>query len=78
MVPPDVFIPVCRSTGLICTLGAFIFSTADRQQLAWQKAGHDLQVSVNPSARQRREAGLMPGLVGARRAAGADPRSMQL
>jgi diguanylate cyclase (GGDEF)-like protein len=78
MVPPDVFIPVCESTGLIRPLGTFIFSTAARQQVAWQKAGHDLQVSVNLSARQLRDAELMPDLIRALRAAGTDPRRMQL
>jgi EAL domain-containing protein (putative c-di-GMP-specific phosphodiesterase class I) len=51
---------------------------AARQQVAWRRAGHDLQVSVNLSARQLREAGLLPDLVAALLAAGADPRRMQL
>jgi diguanylate cyclase (GGDEF)-like protein len=78
LVPPDVFIPVCESTGLIRQLGAFVFGMAARQQVAWRRAGHDLQVSVNLSARQLREAGLLPDLVAALLAAGADPRRMQL
>jgi EAL domain-containing protein (putative c-di-GMP-specific phosphodiesterase class I) len=78
LVPPDVFIPVCESNGLIRQLGAFVFGTAARQQVAWRGAGHDLQVSVNLSARQLREAGLLPDFVAALRAAGTDPRRMQL
>jgi diguanylate cyclase (GGDEF)-like protein len=78
LVPPDVFIPVCESTGLIRPLGALIFGMAARQQVAWQRAGHDLQVAVNLSASQLRDAELMPDLLQALSAAGADPRRVQL
>ncbi len=78
LVPPDVFIPVCESTGLIRELGAFVFGTAARQQAAWSKAGHKLRVSVNLSARQMRQSELLPDLARALQASGADPHHMQL
>lgn len=78
MVPPDVFIPVCESTGLIRQLGARVFGAAARQQVAWRKAGHDLRISVNLSARQLRQAELLPDLAQALQEAGTDPRHMQV
>jgi diguanylate cyclase (GGDEF)-like protein len=78
LVMPDVFIPVCESTGLIHRLGAWVFTTAARQQVAWARAGRDLRVSVNLSARQLRQSSLLEELAEALRETGADPRRLQL
>ena len=78
LVPPDVFIPVCESTGLIRQLGALVFATAARQQAAWSGMGHDLRISVNLSARELLQAELLPDLKRALEHAGTDPRRMQL
>jgi diguanylate cyclase (GGDEF)-like protein len=78
LVAPDVFIPLCESTGLIRRLGALVFSSAAQQQVAWAQAGHVLRISVNLSARQLRGAELLPDLAAALRASGADPRQLQL
>jgi diguanylate cyclase (GGDEF)-like protein/PAS domain S-box-containing protein len=55
MVPPDVFIPVAESTGLIVPLGDWALRQAC---LAWQQldaAGHSLPLSVNVSPSQFRQ-----------------------
>jgi diguanylate cyclase (GGDEF)-like protein len=78
LVAPDVFIPLCESTGLIRRLGALVFSSAAHQQVAWAQAGHVLRISVNLSARQLRGTELLPDLAAALRASGADPRQLQL
>jgi diguanylate cyclase (GGDEF)-like protein/PAS domain S-box-containing protein len=55
MVPPDVFIPVAESTGLIVPLGEWALRQAC---LAWQQldaAGHALPLSVNVSPSQFRQ-----------------------
>jgi EAL domain-containing protein (putative c-di-GMP-specific phosphodiesterase class I) len=78
LVAPDVFIPLCESTGLIRRLGALVFSSAAHQQVAWAQAGHGLRISVNLSARQLRSAELLPDLAAALRTSGADPRQLQL
>jgi diguanylate cyclase (GGDEF)-like protein len=54
MVPPDVFIPLAESTGLIVPLGHWALRQAC---LAWQQldaAGHPLPLSVNVSPSQFR------------------------
>jgi diguanylate cyclase (GGDEF)-like protein len=78
LVRPDVFIPVCESTGLIRALGLQVFAAAARQQVAWARQGHALCVSVNLSAQQLRQPDLLAMLTDALRAAGADPAGLQL
>ena len=78
LVPPDVFIPVCESIGLIRQLGALVFAAAARQQVAWCRLGHDLRISVNLSPRELLQAELLPDLKLALDRAGTDPRRMQL
>jgi diguanylate cyclase (GGDEF)-like protein len=78
LVPPDVFIPICESTGLIRQLGNFVFATAARQQVAWHESGHDLCVSINLSARQLLQPELLPDLTRALSESGADPQRIQL
>ena len=78
LVMPDVFIPACESTGLIHRLGALVFESAARQQVAWARAGHDLRVSVNLSARQLRQPALLDQLRQALQETGADPHRLQL
>ncbi|MBL8299147.1 MAG: EAL domain-containing protein [Rhodanobacteraceae bacterium] len=78
LVPADVFIPVCESSGLIQALGAHIFSAAARQQAQWAAAGHDLHVSVNLSARQLRHGELLRDLRRGLAQAGTNPLRLQL
>lgn len=78
LVPPDEFIPVCESTGLIRQLGALVFAAAARQQVAWCRLGHDLRISVNLSARELLQAELLSDLKQALERAGTDPSRMQL
>ena len=52
-VSPAEFIPVAESTGLIVTLGQWIFHEACQQAAAWFAAGHkNFQIAVNISSRQ--------------------------
>jgi len=50
-LPPDDFIPLAESTGLIDQLTESVLAKALRQCRAWQDAGLDLLVAVNLSAR---------------------------
>jgi diguanylate cyclase (GGDEF)-like protein/PAS domain S-box-containing protein len=62
MVPPGLFIPVCEDTGLIVALGAWVLEEACRQAVAWKhEFGIDAPstISVNVSARQLQDDGLV-------------------
>ncbi len=59
MVPPDRFIPVAESTGLIHTLGQWVLDSACAQLARWQAQGHaGLRMAVNLSAHQLEDDGL--------------------
>ena len=64
MISPLDFIPVAEETGLIVEIGEWVVSEAIRQLAAWRLAGvrpggHDVFMSVNVSARQLHEPGLV-------------------
>jgi diguanylate cyclase (GGDEF)-like protein len=50
-VPPDEFIPIAESTGLIRPLGLYVLETALRQTRAWWDEGLRLEMAVNLSVR---------------------------
>ncbi len=54
MVPPDAFIPLAESTGLIRAIGQFMLQQSCRQARAWQlrHPGRTIGVGVNLSPRQ--------------------------
>jgi diguanylate cyclase (GGDEF)-like protein len=78
LVAPDVFIPLCESTGLIRPLGLRVFELAARQQVAWLQAGHTLCVSVNLSPVQFRHEQLRDEMQRILQDTGADPCRLQL
>ena len=60
LVPPAEFLPLAESNGLIVPLGAWVIGEVCRQQWAWREAGLPMvPISINLSARQFREEGLV-------------------
>jgi len=57
MVPPDRFIPIAESAGLMPELGDWILASACCQAGQWLQAGNPLRVAVNISAAQLEESG---------------------
>ncbi|QZY55442.1 sensor domain-containing protein [Crassaminicella profunda] len=52
-VPPDKFIPIAESNGLIFSIGEWVLKNACRQNKKWQDSGNiPIYVSVNISIRQ--------------------------
>ena len=60
MISPALFIPVAEETGLILELGKQVLHEACRQMQEWNKIfGRSFYVSVNVSARQFADSGLL-------------------
>lgn len=49
---PGAFLAAAERSGAIVEIGEYVLQAACRQAQLWRTAGHDLQVSVNLSARQ--------------------------
>ena len=58
LVSPVEFIPLLEETGLIVPIGTWVLRTACAQAAAWARAGLDMNMAVNLSARQFRDKNL--------------------
>ncbi|MBU1352725.1 MAG: EAL domain-containing protein [Gammaproteobacteria bacterium] len=80
LVPPFEFIPLAEETGLILPTGLWVLQTACAQLKRWQDnpATDHLQLAVNVSARQFRQADFMEQIVEVLRQTGARPDRLKL
>ncbi len=79
MVSPGDFIPLAEDTGLILELGRQVLRRACEQCHAWNRRfGARLTVSVNVSARQFANPGLLQEITETVRESGLDPRLLKL
>ena len=81
LIAPGHFIPLAEDTGLIVPIGTWVLEEACRQMRAWQEqfdGAEDLFVSVNLSARQLQDQGLLEDVERAVRTSGIDPARLQL
>jgi len=76
VVPPDQFIPVAEETGLIREIGRWVLQEACRQAAAWQSEHSPtpaLRLSVNLSARQLQDPGLVKDVEAVLASSGLEP-----
>ncbi len=78
LVPPAVFIPVAEETGLILPLGDWVLRKATSQLKTWHGTGLGLRISVNFSAKQFRERGLVHAVESALSDAGLEPGHLEV
>jgi diguanylate cyclase (GGDEF)-like protein len=79
LVRPARFIPIAEETGLIVPLGEWVVHEAARQARAWLDAGLDPGiVSVNLSARQFRQEGLVRSVSRILEETGLDPARLEM
>ncbi len=65
LVPPDDFIPLAEETGLILAIGNWVIEQACKQWISWRtQHQQSLRVSVNLSANQLRDHGLVERIAG--------------
>jgi len=79
IVSPADFIPVAEESGLIVPIGAWVVKTAAAQMRAWNgQNGPQLEISVNLSARQFRDPGLVDTVREVLDLTGLEPRRLKL
>ncbi len=79
MVPPDVFIPVAEETGLIVSLGSWVFRSACAQARIWRDEGHpSIRIGVNVSGHQIRQPGMVEMVRQALGETGVAPEQLEL
>ena len=59
LIEPTDFIPFAEETGLIVTIGEWVLQAACSEARRWHRAGRELRVGVNLSARQFRDRNLV-------------------
>lgn len=62
LIPPTKFIPIAEATGLIVELGAWVLQEACDFAVRLQEKGRSNNISINLSARQFKDASLVPML----------------
>ncbi|MFP5350808.1 MAG: putative bifunctional diguanylate cyclase/phosphodiesterase, partial [Gammaproteobacteria bacterium] len=79
IISPAQFIPLAEETGLIVPIGAWVLAAACAQGAAWRAAGYDpLRLSVNISARQFMQPGLIESVSAALMDSGFDRAWLEL
>lgn len=79
LIAPMQFIPLAEEIGLIVPIGRWVFDTALRQNVAWQKEGFPrLGMAVNLSARQFLDDNLVLDIRNALRETGMAPELLEL
>jgi diguanylate cyclase (GGDEF)-like protein len=81
LLSPDAFIDVAEESGLIVPIGAWVLAEACRQVRAWNElldAARPLRLSVNLSARQLAEPGLLATVRDTLLGAGIEPHRLHL
>ncbi len=77
-LPPDKFIPIAEESELIVLLGRWVLREACRQAARWHAQGHHIGMSVNVSARQLDDDGLIDDVRHALEQSGLEPTSLTL
>jgi diguanylate cyclase (GGDEF)-like protein/PAS domain S-box-containing protein len=79
LVPPEKFIPVAESSGLIVPIGEWVLDTVCRQVRTWTWQGLDrFRVAVNLSFRQFRQKDLAEAIRGTIGERGIDPANLEI
>ena len=79
LIPPREFLPVAEEIGLILPLGEWILREACRQNVRWHNQGlPSMRISVNLSARQFRQKGLINMLQNILAETGMSPQQLEL
>jgi diguanylate cyclase (GGDEF)-like protein len=78
LIGPSEFIPLAEETGLMLPIGEYVIQQALNQITRWRRSKPGVTVSVNMSAGQLEDTGLVQMLTGAIRVSGSDASALTL
>jgi diguanylate cyclase (GGDEF)-like protein len=79
LLTPQQFLAVAEDSGLIVPIGRWVLKTACLQNMAWQRRGlAPFCIAVNLTARQFYDVALIPDIDAILKAAGMDPKLLEL
>lgn len=79
IIPPIDFIPIAEETGLIVTIGEWVFGEACRQLRKWEDQGYkDINMAVNLSVRQFKDIHLVEMIERIVGETKVDPKNLEL
>lgn len=78
LIPPAEFIPLAEETGIVLAIGHYVATEALQANARWRQDHPELTVSVNMSARELGDAGLVSMLKGMMAASGTAPGALAL
>ena len=78
LIPPDKFIQIAETNGMIVPIGEWVLRTACRHARTWHDAGNKIPVAVNVSAVQFRQAGFSGLVKDVLNETGLDPEFLEL
>ncbi len=78
LIPPGEFMPLAEETGLVLAIGQYVATEALRAHARFRETNPDVTMSVNLSARELGDMGLMAMLSGTMAASHTDPSQVWL
>jgi diguanylate cyclase (GGDEF)-like protein len=78
IISPVDFIPIAEETGLIIPIGEWVLRHACHDAIKWRRAGLNLNVAVNLSAKQFRDANLLETVLSALSSSSLTPDFVEL
>jgi diguanylate cyclase (GGDEF)-like protein len=78
LVQPGDFIPLLEETGMIVEVGRWVLEHACAQCAQWHRAGHEIDIAVNVSARQLDTDELLDDVRDALQSSGLRPESLTI
>jgi diguanylate cyclase (GGDEF)-like protein len=78
IISPVDFIPIAEETGLIIPIGEWVLRHACHDAIKWRRAGLNLNVAVNLSAKQFRDANLLETVLNALSSSSLTPDFVEL
>lgn len=73
MLPTEVFLPILEESGLIIPVGEWVYQTAMRQSMEWQKQMPDFRININLSFIQICKSDVVNGIMDSIQELGINP-----